>query len=236
MTTAGPSGTAPPAAPAAVPPSAILDELERDALTELVNIGVSRAASALRKMVSGEVLLSVPSIEVIPHATAATLIEEREGEDLVAVRQNFAGAFRGRALLIFPQANGLELMRAVVGEDIPPEDAAEMEREALAETGNVILNGCLATMANMLRRSLTMSLPEVLRGDGRTLLASPDAAQPEGLVLFLYINFAVRDRSLRGYIAMVMDLPSLGALKQLVGDFVERVMEDDLGSSTPRPA
>lgn len=216
-----------------MPPEASLDDLERDALTELVNIGVSRAASSLRKMVGGEVLLSVPSIEVIPHATAATLIEEREGEDLIAVRQSFSGAFRGRALLIFPQSNGLELMRLVVGDDIPPEDAAEMEREALAETGNIILNNCLATMANMLRRSLTMSLPEVLRGDGRTLLSGTEAAQQQGLVLFLYINFAVRDRSLRGYIAMVMDLPSLGTLKQLVGDFIQRVMEDDLDAAPP---
>jgi chemotaxis protein CheC len=218
-----------------MPPEAILGELERDALTELVNIGVSRAAVSLRKMVGGEVLLSVPSIEVIPHATAATLIEEREGDDLIAVRQEFAGAFRGRALLIFPQANGRELMRAVVGDDIPPEDAAEMEREALAETGNIILNGCLATMANMLRRSLTMSLPEVLRGGGRTLLDG-SGATGDGLVLFLYINFSVRDRSLRGYIAMVMDLPSLGALKLLVGDFIERVMDDDMNAPPPAGA
>ena len=206
-----------------------LSALERDALTELVNIGVSRAAASLRKMVGGEVLLSVPAIEVIPHGTAAALIGEREGDDLVAVRQDFTGAFRGRALLIFPQANGLDLARAVLGEEVAPEDAAEMEREALAETGNVILNGCLATMANMLHRSLTMSLPQVLRGDGSSLLSSTGEGAPaEGLVLFLYINFSVRDRSIRGYIAMVMDMPSLGALKLLVGDFIERVMDDEM--------
>jgi chemotaxis protein CheC len=216
-------------------PDVTLSEIERDALTELVNIGVSRAAASLRKMVGGEVLLSVPSVEVIPHATAATLIAEREGEDLVAVRQDFSGAFRGRALLIFPQANGLELVRAVVGEDIPPEDLEEMEREALTETGNIILNGCLATMANMLRRSLTMSLPEVLRGDGRVLLDYPRETVEAGLVLFLYINFSVRDRSIRGYIAMVMDLPSLAALKLLVGDFIDRVMDDDMEAPLPSP-
>jgi chemotaxis protein CheC len=175
------------------------------------------------------VLLSVPAIEIIPHGTAAALIGEREGDDLVAVRQDFTGAFRGRALLIFPQASGLDLARAVLGEDVAPEDAAEMEREALAETGNVILNGCLATMANMLHRSLTMSLPQVLRGDGSSLLSSTGGGTPaEGLVLFLYINFSVRDRSIRGYIAMVMDMPSLGALKLLVGDFIERVMDDEM--------
>ena len=205
-----------------------LDEVERDALTELVNIGVSRAAVALRKMVGAHVLLSVPSVDVISRATAAALIGERESEDLVAVRQDFVGAFSGRALLIFPQANSLELIRAVVGPDMSPEDVAAMETEALAETGNVILNGCLATMANMLQQSLNMSLPEVLHGNGQQLLM-PNTAGDGGLVLFLYINFSVRDRDIRGYIAMLMDLPSLIALKELIGDFIARVMADDMG-------
>ena len=43
------------------PPSVALDEMERDALTELINIGVSRAAANLRTMINNEVLLSVPA-------------------------------------------------------------------------------------------------------------------------------------------------------------------------------
>ena len=212
------------------PPEAppLLNELERDALTELVNIGVSRAAASLRKMVGGEVLLSVPSLEIIGHRKAAALIQEREGDEVVAVRQEFGGAFQGRALLIFPRANGMELVRAVLGESMSADEAAEMETEALAETGNVILNSCLATMANMLERSLTMSLPEVLRHGGASLLQAGEAAGEEGLVLFLYINFSVQSRSIRGYIAMVMDLSSLETLKRLVGEFIDRVMQDDI--------
>lgn len=211
------------------PQDIALSDLERDALTELVNIGVSRAAVALRKMVGEQVLLSVPSVEVITHKAAAAVIGERESTDLVAVRQDFAGAFSGRALLIFPQTNSLELVRAVVGPDMSDEDVAAMETEALAETGNVILNGCLATMANMLQQSLIMSLPEVTRGDGQQLLSPPDQIAGSGLVLFLYINFSVRDRDIRGYIAMLMDVPSLIALKLLVGEFIARVMDDDMG-------
>lgn len=211
-------------------PDLLLNELERDALTELVNIGVSRAAASLRQMVKQEILLSVPAIEIVTHQTAAALITEREGNDLIAVRQEFVGALQGRALLIFPQANSLELVRAIIGHLISAEDAAGMEEEALAETGNVILNSCLASMANILQRSLTMSLPQVLRGPGLHLLKTDENADEEaGLVLFFYINFSVRNHSIRGYIAMVMDLPSLTALKLLVNDFIERVMSDDLG-------
>ncbi len=204
-----------------------LTELERDALTEIVNIGVSRAASALRKMIGDQVLLSVPSIEVVSQRRAARLISEREVSDLVAVRQDFNGPFSGRALLIFPETNSLELVRAVTGGELSSEEVLEMEHEALAETGNVILNGCLATMANMLKRSLIMTIPEVLRGNGALLFEVDETNETEGLVLFLYIDFAVRQRDMRGYIAMLMDIPSLTVLKELLDEFIVRVVGED---------
>lgn len=203
-----------------------LDELERDALSELVNIGVSRAAVSLRKMVGKQVLLSVPSVEVVTQDAAAALIGQRESDDLVAIRQEFAGAFSGQALLIFPEDNSLELVRAIVGEETDADELASLKDEALAETGNVILNGCLGTIANMLKQSLQMSLPNVIYGDGKVLFDVVAEREKEGLVLFLYINFSVQDRNIRGYIAMIMDLPSLAMLKSLLGDFITRVTAD----------
>jgi len=210
-----------------------LDELEHDALTELVNIGVSRAAASLRNMVGEQVTLSVPSVDVVTREAAATLIGERESDELVAVRQDFNGAFSGRAMLIFPQTNSMALVRAVTGEGFSDDEAQALEQEALAETGNVVLNGCLATMANMLRRPLSMSLPQVVRGDGKTFFELGHPSADAGVVLFLYINFTISGRDIRGYIAMLMDLPSIEALKQLIGEFISRVMgADDLGQLT----
>lgn len=202
-----------------------LTELERDALTELVNIGVSRAAAGLRKMVGEEVLLSVPSVEVVSHKAAITLIGERESDELVAVRQDFAGPFAGRALLIFPRAKSLDLVRAVVGDATKQKELEEIEQEALSEIGNVILTCCLSMMANMLKQSFTMSLPEILRGNGSKLfeIASPSE---DSLVVFLYINFSVHNRDVRGYIAMLMDVPSLASVKLLIGEFIAGVMGD----------
>ena len=209
------------------PESVALGELERDALTEIVNIGVSRAASGLRKMIGDHVTLSVPSIDVVSQRRAARLISEREVTELVAIRQDFSGPFSGRALLIFPESNSLELVRAVTGNELSAAEVIEMEHEALTETGNVILNSCLATMANMLKRSLTMTIPEVIRGNGATLFEIDDEKAAEGLVLFLYIDFAVRRRDIRGYIAMIMDIPSLTVLKELLDEFIARVVGND---------
>lgn len=201
-----------------------LDELERDALSELVNIGVSRAAVSLRKMVGKQVLLSVPAVDIVSQNAAAALIGQRESDELVAIRQEFGGGFAGQALLIFPEANSLELVRAILGDDVDAEEVASLKDEALAETGNVILNGCLGTIGNLLKQSLQMSLPEVHYGDGKVIFHV--SGRENGLVLFLYIDFTVEDRNIRGYIAMIMDLPSLATLKILLGDFIARITAD----------
>lgn len=208
-------------------PAVALDELELDALSELVNIGVSRAAASLRTMIGQEILLSVPSVQVVTRSEAARIIGDRGRETLVAVHQAFDGDISGRALLIFPETNSLELVRAVTGGELPLEDIIELEQEALAETGNIILNGCLATIANLLQRSLKMSLPEIVRGAGTDLFNLAGASAEEDVALFLYIDFAVKHRDIRGYIAMLMDLPALTALKRLIGELISRAGEAD---------
>lgn len=201
--------------------STTLSELELDALTELVNIGVSRAATSLREMIGEQVLLSVPNVKLVSRDEAIAILGERE-DRLVAVHQIFEGDITGRALLIFPETKSLELVRAVSGGDLPLEDIIDLEQEALAETGNIILNGCLATIANLLQRSLKMSLPEILRGAGPELFDLEPPPEAGDVVMFLYIDFAVRERDIKGYVALLMDMPSLAAMQGLLQEFIER--------------
>jgi chemotaxis protein CheC len=201
---------------------AALSELELDALTELVNLGVSGAAVSLRQMVGREILLSVPSVVLVERPRAVELLRGVGSNKLVAVHQVFEGDIAGRVLLIFPDTKSLELVRAVTNGDLPLEDIIELEQEALAETGNIILNGCLSTIANLLRRTLKISLPEILRGDSEELFSLPPPPEASAVVLFVYINFSIYERDIQGYIALFMDLPSLAALKQLLGEYIQR--------------
>lgn len=204
-----------------------LTELEQDSLTELANIGVSRAAANLRIMVGSEVLLSVPSVQIVTREQAAALIGDRKIDRLIAVHQAFEGALAGRALLIFPETQSLELVRAITGGGLPLEDIIGLEQEALAETGNIILNGCLATIANMLEQTLKISLPEILSGSGSEIFALSGAPAGEAIVLFLYINFSVKNRDIGGYIAVLMDLPSLTTLKMLLGRLIVQMTQSN---------
>ena len=199
-----------------------LSELQLDALTELVNLGVSRAAGNLAVMVREEVVLTVPKVALMTRQSAIETLGKRDSRSLVAVHQTFEGEIVGRALLIFPEERSLELVRCLVSSELSNEEIIELEQEALAETGNVILNSCLATIANSLESRLKISLPEVIRGESTRFFSLPPPPEAGSTVLFVYINFAVRRRNIEGYLAMLMDLPSLEALKKLLDALIRR--------------
>jgi chemotaxis protein CheC len=206
-------------------PDVVLDELELDALTELVNLGVSRAGKNLAAMVREEVVLTVPMVRLVDREEAIHSLGSRESQKLVAVHQMFKGDISGRAFLIFPEAKSFELVRAVIGGELSFEEITEMEQEALAETGNVLLNGCLATIANQLERRLDITLPEVLHGESADFFNLEPPPVAGSRVLLVYINFTVRHRAIQGYIAMMLDIGSLAALKTLIRDFIRRTTE-----------
>jgi chemotaxis protein CheC len=194
-----------------------LSELEQDALAELSNVAMARAADSLRQMIKHQVELSVPRVEIVSKETATRLIAKPTNATLVAIRQDFTGAFSGRALLIFPESSSLELVRVVVGSQLPLEDIVNLEDEALAETGNIILNSWVATIANLLKSGLKMSLPTVVRGDSSQMFKSDES---QSLVLFLHIKFEISTKEIRGYVALIMDIPSVEGLRALIADFI----------------
>jgi chemotaxis protein CheC len=108
-------------------------------------------------------------------------------------------------------------VRVVVGRQLSLDDIVNFEDEALAETGNIILNSWVATIANLLKSGLKMSLPTVVRGDSRQMFKSDEN---QNLVLFLHIKFEISTKEIRGYVALLMDIPSVDELRLLIADFI----------------
>lgn len=195
-----------------------LTDLESDALAELANVAMARASVSLRTMIQHEVLLSVPTVEILAPKEAIARVAKPGNPNLVAVRQDFSGVFSGRALLIFPEASSLELVRVVVGRQLALEDIVDLEDEALAETGNIILNSWVATIANLLKKNLKMSLPVVIRRDQSHIFES--VSPRESFILFLHIKFDISRQQILGYVALMMDVPSVAELRSLIADYV----------------
>jgi chemotaxis protein CheC len=201
-------------------PFAPLSELERDAIAELANVAMGRAATSLRQMVESEIMLSVPKVEILDVQAAAESLAKPRGAHFVAVRQDFSGAISGRALLIFPETSSLELVREVLGRQMPAQYIIDMEEDALAETGNIIINSWVGTIANLLGQNLHVSLPVVVRRERPHVFES--ASPSEAMVLFLHIKFEISMRDVHGYIAVVMDVPSVNTLRMLVDKYVNQ--------------
>jgi chemotaxis protein CheC len=200
-----------------------LSELQHDALVEIFNIGVGHAAASMSEMVNEEVSLSVPSITFLNRAQAAEMLGNRDGARVCGVSQHYQGAFSTEAILMFPEDKSLDIVRLMVGESVPLKELTEMEQEAMSEIGNIILNSCVGTLANIFGRELSGSLPLYHVGTSDEILTASGGA-PDTVVLMLHIDFTLERHQIHGYVAFILDLTALNDLQELVDRYIEKAM------------
>lgn len=201
-----------------------LTDDQRDAITELLNIGMGRAADALSQMVKEEVYLSVPFLELLSRCEAALLIGTQVADRITAIKQQFSGVFWGDTLLLFPEHKSLELVRALLQEAYPLEDMTEMEEEAFMEVGNIIINACVGSIADLLNSEISNSLPIFLQGPCEEIVGLRSISAPdEDSVLFLRMDFILRKRSINGYVIMIMESESVNILKDSINALLDNL-------------
>jgi chemotaxis protein CheC len=202
-----------------------LSELENDALIEIFNIGVGQAAASMSAIVNEAVRMSVPSISFIPRTEAARLLGNSDGapERICGVSQHYAGAFETEAILMFPEDKSLEIVRLMVGESVPLKELTDMEQEAMCEIGNIMLNSCVGTLANIFQRELQGSLPQYHVGTSDEILTATGSAA-DSVVLMLHIDFLLEKHQIHGYVAFVLDISALHDLKEQINLYIARAM------------
>lgn len=198
-----------------------LTALELDALAEIFNISVGRSASALSELTQESVSMSVPVVHVMPIKRVIELFSPGIGvERLTCVSQMFNGSFSGEAMLMFPENSSLEIVRLMLGSQVPIEQLSEIEQDALSEIGNIILNACFSTIADMLQDTFSCALPELKVALVDEILEKPENEQT---VLFIQIQLALESQSLEGYLAFVMGSESEANLQQALRVFLNGV-------------
>ncbi len=198
-----------------------LNDLELDALGELFNLGVGQAAAALSQLAGEAVLLSIPQVQLLPKAEVVRQLSLEGDRRVSAVRQGFHGEIVTDAVLMFPAEQSLQLVQIMVGETVPLEQLGEMEQEALAEIGNILLNSVVASVGDALGIEFDGSLPEVELGIlSDVLLANEAVTEP---LLSLKVRFEIASRSIVGHLAFLLDIQSSGRLESKVAAFIRRL-------------
>ncbi|WDD98683.1 chemotaxis protein CheC [Thalassomonas actiniarum] len=195
-----------------------LTEFQQDAVAELLNIGMGKAAASLSEMVKRKVDLSIPCVEIMLRRHAIEHIRDTVGNEVTAVKETFKGTFWGDAFLLFPESQSLELVRALLQEDALPLDVlSEMEQEALTEVGNIILNACLGSLANIFEQNFHCDLPRYAQGSCDIIFnRNLAAARSADAVLLVRMNFSLKANNIHGLLTLMMDVESMQALTDLI--------------------
>lgn len=193
-------------------------DFEKDALCEIFNISVSQAAAALSEIVQQKISMTVPKVEVCDIGKAVDFLDQ--GFDICGIEQQFRSSFSGKAILIFPENRSLELVRLMVGLDTPLAQVTELEQDALAEIGNIVLNACLASLSTMFNQRFELDIPQLVFGDSSSVLLG---YEEDNVLVMLQIKFLLEERELDGSIVFVVNLQSLHDLRQSVQYFLRDI-------------
>jgi chemotaxis protein CheC len=187
-----------------------LDELQQDALGEIFNIGVGRAAGALSQIVNSEIELSVPQVELVPIGQVRDTLSGSEFLHFSSVSQSFSGPFDAEAVLIFPEANALVIVSHMLGTHLSPEELSEYEQEAMCEVGNIILNACISVLADLFHVEFNGGLPKhrFSDRDGLGFESDYDAE----FVLLLKVSMKINQANVVGHLLFLLGVQSLEAL------------------------
>ncbi|MBW4428846.1 MAG: chemotaxis protein CheC [Nostoc desertorum CM1-VF14] len=175
---------------------------ELDALQELINIGVGRAASLLNEMVDSHIRLKIPVVRVLTANEAYQELTKRFQDDtLAAVKLRFTGSFYGTASLIFPTDSASTLVAVLTGEEPGSADLDAVKIGTLSEIGNIVINGVMGSLSNVLKKHLNYTLPVYLEDTLENLLLS--AYESDSKILLAQASFTIERFEIIGDIILI---------------------------------
>jgi chemotaxis protein CheC len=185
-----------------------------DAIQEIVNVGIGRAAASLNTMLSYPIELQVPVITVLQLDDPNQIPEDLGGDLLACVQLDFHGVLNGTAALVFPPQSAAKLVSALLGENDNDSGMTPVMAETLNEVGNIVINAVIGTIGNIISSPFDYSLPNYREG-GLLELLQPRGAEG-AFILLMRAHFRVFDLQVAGNIFLVFELNSFETLLSLI--------------------
>ena len=200
-----------------------LNEVQHDALVELLNIGFGRAGASLSRLTGHRVLLEVPQVSIHPIHQLHGFLEQVVEDEVASVHQIFSGSVAGDALLMLDPVAASALKELLTSEPALPLALDASTREVLTEVGNIVLNACVGTFGNLLQMQIGFSVPSINVATVKAVLDSLESSQ-DGFryALVVTAGFRLRDAEVTGYVVIVLSVQSLHRLLGAVDEWERR--------------
>ncbi|HEV8542854.1 MAG TPA: chemotaxis protein CheC [Verrucomicrobiae bacterium] len=189
-----------------------LTSVQKDTLTELINIGYARAAGALSDLTGHRITLAVPEVAIHEIEKITPLLHEVIQGEITSVNQFFGGSISGNAILLLDKAAALLLNRLLT--DRPQAGVLdESAREVIVEVGNIVLNACLGVFGNLLQVQISFSVPHLEVDDIEHIMRSIRIQdQSFRYALMIHTRFHLRASDVSGYLVIILGVTSLDRL------------------------
>jgi chemotaxis protein CheC len=189
-----------------------LSQFELDALNELFNIGLHRAAASLSELTGKRVQVDLPRLWVCSIDELKERLMEVVSGDLATVHQFFGGPVAGDAVLLLEYEKAVMLADLLTGGEVALGGRLDQSaREVIAEIGNVVLSSCLGAFGNVLHVAVSFAVPRIqvesLDGMLRTVVIDRDQGIPYAMVAAT--QFGLADLEISGYLIVVIGVKSL---------------------------
>ncbi len=185
-----------------------------DALAEVVNIGVGRAASSLYELIDRHIVLRVPKV-TMAEPDRLNCVSSADNSPLdTSVVQDFSGPIKGRALLAFPESSGVALAR-ILGEQEDGQDELEFDLAGiLEEVGNIVLNAVLGSLANLFEGEFHYSVPLLKQEESADrVIAEYDLGDGnDSTILMADAYFEVADSQIGGSLLLAFSMSEMAEL------------------------
>lgn len=165
-----------------------LTDFHRDALSESVNIGIGKAAAVLASLVDHPIEFSIPKVTFVHLDTIREFLNEHYENWSNCVLLKFDGGFSGDAMLIYTTGSTKRWVQIIGGAQFGDVDEilSAMESDLLLEVANIIINGCIGCIANLLEVENNYHLPILVSRAGSEIvdgLLEEDKSQNFGFII-----------------------------------------------------
>lgn len=197
-----------------------LNESHIDALTEIINIGVGKAANILNMMTGNHISLQIPEVKILdPEELLNEIYDKNIDVMLSSVNLSFKGSFSGNAKLIFPTDSASILVSTFTQDEDSEEDFDSIRAGTLSEIGNVVLNSLIGTICNLLKIHLNYSPPNYIESHASKII-STNLEKFELANLFCRTRFLIEKLEITGDFVIFFEIGSLEILINLLDELI----------------
>ncbi|GAC1393737.1 MAG: chemotaxis protein CheC [Vulcanimicrobiaceae bacterium] len=193
-----------------------LNELQKDALREVGNIGAGHSATALSLLLDTKVNLTTPHVEVVKFRELADRMHY--GERTVAVlHMHVRGAAPGRIVVLFDRKQAQDFVDAFIKRligDIKMFDS--IKDSTLMELGNIIAGSYLTAIIELTGVDLILSVPTLAYGTVDEALQKLMTIDPNQDVFLIENSFLDKDKEISGQFLLI---PETGSITPLLAVF-----------------